>query len=306
MENKTPVLITIIVLLFIFVPLTIIGFFARGGGKPKEENPGHEFIYNGYLWFYDEDDNYINKYECINAVCNLAEGIIDDDEYGFNYYKDGTSTLIEPSHGYAFIVDGENVSLFQMQSGLNIPYKAVKTYQTKLENNSYILQNSNGLWGVISISNNISNNIPFEYNFIGLKNTLNADNTLSTKKFVVKEGEYWYIIDEKNSSLSKTFTEPIIDYTDTYILVKEDDEIKIYDYESNNYLDNYTIRDYAMLDDYIAIVTDRYIIVYQDLNSRYLDSVQLPEDSEKVTLENDGVNLNIVVDGDVIKSIALD
>ena len=54
MENKRPVLITIVVLLFIFTPLTVLGAFSNSNYNPLEENSNHEFYYKGKLWFYNE------------------------------------------------------------------------------------------------------------------------------------------------------------------------------------------------------------------------------------------------------------
>ena len=52
MKEDKGVLITIIVLLVIFLPLTILGYIEH---NKMENNYEHKLYYQGYLWFYDND-----------------------------------------------------------------------------------------------------------------------------------------------------------------------------------------------------------------------------------------------------------
>ena len=60
MKEDKGVLITIIVLLVIFLPLTILGYIEH---DKMENNYDHKLYYQGYLWFYD-NDKLIGKYKC--------------------------------------------------------------------------------------------------------------------------------------------------------------------------------------------------------------------------------------------------
>lgn len=306
MKNKN-VLITIIVLLCIFVPLTIIGLLNIKNISPLEENPNHDTYYKGYMWFYDSEDNFLSKYECTTELCEYTSSLIDDDTYGINYYKDGLinkTSLINDK--YALITDGVLVHLYSANSGLILQeYKAVKTYKTNIENNVYIIQNTDDVWGVISISDTINSILPFEYSFIGIKNELNDNNVLSAKKFIVLKDQKWYIVDNNNSAITGYIDDPIIDYTNDYVFSKSDNKIRIYSYDNYEYLSKYNIRNYILEDKYIGIVTDSFLLIYENLGNKYIESVVLTEKNSTIDLEKVDNKLNIIFDGKIKESIEL-
>lgn len=306
MKNKN-VLITIIVLLCIFVPLTIIGLLNIKNISPLEENPNHDTYYKGYMWFYDSEDNFLSKYECTTELCEYTSSLIDDDTYGINYYKDGLinkTSLINDK--YALITDGVLVHLYSASSGLILQeYKAVKTYKTNIENNVYIIQNTDDVWGVISISDTLNSILPFEYSFIGIKNELNDNNVLSAKKFIVLKDQKWYIVDNNNSAITGYIDDPIIDYTNDYVFSKSDNKIRIYSYDNYEYLSKYNIRNYILEDKYIGIVTDSFLLIYENLGNKYIESVVLTEKNSSIDLEKVDNKLNIIFDGKIKESIEL-
>ena len=304
MENKKSVLITIIVLLCIFVPLTVVGLFKRINISPLEENPNHDTYYDNYMWFYNSNDEFLSKYECMTKICEYTNPTIDDDTYNINYYKDGnikTVSLINDK--FTFITDGALINLYDASTGRTLKsYKTLKTYNTKIENNSFILQDENNIWGVISVGDVLTPVLPFEYSFIGLKNNLNEDGTLSYDKFIVSKDTKWFIVDNTNSALSGYIDDPIIDYTNEYIFSKSSDKIRIYSYQNYEYLVNYTISDYIVEDKYIGIVTDNNLLIFKNLGVGYIKNIELT-DSSKIELKMDSGKLNIKINDILVETI---
>ena len=307
MNNNKSVLITIVVLLCIFTPLTIVGLLSRKNISPLEENPNHDTYFEGYMWFYDSEDKYLSKYECLTEVCEYTNPTIDDNTYGMNYYKDGTIKSVSLINDkYTFITDGANIYLYSADTGHTLQtYKAVKTYNTNLENNAYIVKDDNGVWGVLSISDVLSKILPFEYSFIGLKNEVNENGELKSNKFIVQKDTKWYIVDNNNSALTGYIDDPIIDYTNEYVFSKNADKVRIYSYQNYEYLESYNIKDYILEDKYIGIVTDTFLLVYENLGNSYLKSVVLTEGTNEIDLEKIDNKLNIKINGSVTETIEI-
>ena len=305
MENKKSVLITIIVLLCIFAPLTIIGLLGKENISPIEENPNHDTYFDGYIWFYNTNDEFLSKYECLTEICEYTVPIIDDNTYGLNYYKEGTVDRVSLINDkYTFITDGQVIYLYAAETGTKLQtYNAIKTYNSNLENNSYIVKNSDGVWGVLSISETLGSVLPFEYSFIGLKNDLNEDGTISTDKFIVQKDTKWYIVDNNNSSLSGYIDDPIIDYNNDYIISSSVDKIRIYSYEDYEYLTNYNIKDYIFEDKYIGIITDTFLLIYENLGEKYIKSIAIADGNSNFDLKMDNNKLNILNNDKVVDTI---
>lgn len=307
MKNNKSVLITIIVLLCVFFPLTIVGFIFKDDKNLLDENPAHDTFYKGHIWFYDNNDKFLSKYECQTEICNFTTPIIDDTIYGLNYYKNGTMTKAEVVDNiYTFITDGVVVYLYNVSNGTTLTnYKAIKNYNTKLENNAYIIQNSDGLWGVLTIGQNLNRLLPFEYDFIGLTNNVNDDGTVSTNKFIVLKDSKWYIVDNTNNFLTGAIDDPIVDYTSEYVFSKSSENIKIYSYQNYEYLTNYQIKDYILEDKYLGIITDKELLIYENLGVNYLKNISLTNIDGKITLEKTENKLSIKVNNEEIESIEL-
>lgn len=306
MKNKS-VFITIVVLLCIFAPLTIIGFLNKRNISPLEENPNHDTYYKGYMWFYDEEDNFLSKYECATETCVFANSVIDDDTYGINYYKEGKQQEIKiDGNKYALITDGALVNLYSIISGSILQsYESIKNYNINLENNTYIIQNSEGVWGALIIGDSLKSILPFEYSFIGLKNELKDDNTLSTSKFIVSKDQKWFIVDNNNSALTGYIDDPIVDYTNEYIFSKNNDKVRIYSYDNYEYLPDYNIKNYILEDKYIGIITDSFLLIYENLGNKYIKSIALTDNNGDIDLEKNNNILDIKINGEIKESIEL-
>jgi len=308
MKNNKSVLITIIVLLCLFVPLTIVGFIFKDDKNLLDENPGHDTFYKGHIWFYDNDDKLLSKYECQTEICDFTSPTIDDAVYGIKYYTKGTNIKVNVIDSkYTFITDGVVIYLYDVSTGRTLQsYQTVKNYNTNLENNAYIMQNTDGIWGVLTIGINLNLVLPFEYDFIGLSGNAYKNGTLKTNKFIALKDNKWYIVDNQNNFLTGEINDPIIDYTDKYIFSKAVDKLRVYSYENYEYLTSYKINDYILEDQYIGIITDNELFIYEDLGVSYLHKISIENLDGEITLEKQENKLVVEVSEQEIESIELD
>lgn len=292
MINKKTVLATIIGLLIIFIPLTIASFFLKEKENPFDKNPGHDFYYKEMLWFYDKDGQLINNYHCNTTSCGYAEYIIDDED--INYYKEGTVLKSTLNSNYVFLKDGALTYLYSLKlSKVLQSYKSIKTYNTHLFDNTYILQNQNELWGVLSVGESINSILPFEYNFIGLINKMNDDGTLNTDTFIVNKDNKWSLISKENKKLSADFNAKIVDFNKDIIVTKNNEQYHIYNYTMNEYLTNYLITNCKIVKNYIMVESNNMLYVYRDLNNSYIRSYNLNNGSLDILEDNNKIVLKL-------------
>ena len=271
MKNK-PVLYTIIILLIIFIPLTILGFFYKE--KPisiSDENPKHFPYYNNSLWFY-QHNKLISKYECLNEKCSYnIKNII--------------------NNKYVFIKDGDILYLYDINKGI-----VYDKYLACLnEDNKYICESDKLLWGVLDIFDEVREDIPFIYESINF----------NKNKYIVKKDNKYYLVDEKNNNVTKGFISKIEDFNNTYVISKENGRYRIYDFDGNEYLSNYIINNYSLSDNYIGIVYNNNLYIYNNINNLTLKEISLSNINSKVKLEEKDHKLNIYLDDLLHSSIEL-
>ena len=263
-ENKG-VLITITVLLAIFFPLTVIGFIEN---KKIENNYEHKLYYEGYLWFYDNDE-LIGKYECKTTDCNLAKTTITDDAYNKRNYRGDLDDVITPINSkYAFIKDGIDIILYDIKTnGELAKYKSINNYNAKIVDIAFILEQQNGKFGVLKFINGLESVIPFEYDFIGLTNNLTENNELIANYFLVKQDNLWFLVDNQNNIISKKYDKEIIDYRifNEYMAIITDQKIDIYNLDDKELISSKRINtDYESIDYRVTINTIELIIDGKD------------------------------------------
>ena len=302
MKDKRYSLVVIIILLIIFLPLTILGYVYKINHK-VEENPNHELYYQGKIWFYDASNTYVSKYECLTEVCGFAKSSVDEEEKDINYYKDGIKDTLENiSDSYALIQDGNVIKLYDIKRGESIQdYLKVKNYSTNLTDNVYIIENTNNMWGVLYIKDIVNVVIPFEYDFIGLKNELDSNKNLIANKYIVKK-DSWYLISKDNKEISSKFDDKIVDYNDNYIITYNN-TYKIYNYDKKEYFNNIIIEKYLLENEYIGIISNNTLYIYINLNSEPLKTINITS-GDKVLLKYENNRLNIYEDNKLIDSVA--
>ena len=271
MKEDKGVLITIIVLLVIFLPLTILGYIEH---NKMENNYEHKLYYQGYLWFYD-NDKLIGKYKCNNDMCNLATTTIKDDEYDKrNYRGDLEGTILPINNKYAFIKDGDKIILYDITTnGSLASYKSVNNYNTKIVDDTYIVEQENGKFGVLRFANGLESVIPFEYDFIGLTNNLSENNELIANNFLVKQDNLWFLIDYQNNIISKKYDKEIIDY--------------------------------RIFNEYIAIITDQNIDIYNLDDKVLINSKRINTDYESIDYRETINTIELIIDGKDAETIEI-
>lgn len=304
-KSKNSVLITIIVLLVIFVPLSIIGTVAHFTDSGLSS--GKQLYRKGYLYFYQDGSNtLLGKYKCFDKICDYAYEFVNDDTIGLNYYNDNSVDKIElVNNKYAFIVDskvapnyyrGVPISLYDVvndQSKINL--NAVKNYTIGIDNDYFIVQNALGKWGVIQLRDEVKSIIPYTYMFIGLKNNITDSNKIKSDRFVVKDDKGFKIINDKEEALSTYFEGNIIDYNDEYIANKKDDAVYITNYQGSQSIMN-SFKNVRFFDKYVGVIdlTGNFSIINpvngNDLSKKYtIDSF----DSVKYSIVDNGIELDI-------------
>lgn len=251
-KNKAP-LIIIILLLIISIPASIIGVgykvYNTKHKNDKINTPSLKpFFENGKLNFYDYG-TLIGNYTCENpnGYCGWAFEMLDDELYSLEYYDDNKIDylpLIESR--YAFIVDtplldesdeynrSAGVILYDILENKQIDkYRAVKNYSIGIEGNYFIVQDVTNNFGVIQLtSEGVFNVVPFQYDYIGIKN--DDEDTLvglSNKLYIGYRNFNWVVINNLGQEISNRFSYPITDYNNDVVLIKDQNNMYgIYSY----------------------------------------------------------------------------
>lgn len=304
-DKKT--LVVIIVLLVIFVPLAVMGTYQHITKEEQEiaENVNHEFIFNNRVYFY-VDDNLVGTYECSN--CATVEPIVDDENYHTNYYKYGTldfDEILSPS--LAMFKEGDKIIVYNivLNMKLNVLYDAIKTYGVKNSNNLILAQNGSS-WQALTLNETgLVTAISGTYDYIGIPSHI-IDDVLDSSKVIVKSGNNWQIIDVNNNESIVLSNQEIVDFNDNYYVVYSD-AYRIYNASNNmEVLGDIVKKHVAMIGDYILIVTDtNNLLVYENNNLNTFETYTLPafEDIYFTITDN---NLNVILDGNLQESIALE
>ena len=96
-----------------------------------------------------------------------------------------------------------------------------------------MLQNSDGLWGVIGLNDTPSLVIPYSYNYIGVHDVLaNNTTTLETDIYAVSDSSGWKLINKGNTNLTSYYSFPIYDYNSQYVILKNNNYYFLYNYQN--------------------------------------------------------------------------
>lgn len=300
-DKKT--LITIIVLLVITIPLSLLGTINHFQNKNNEanDNPNKEFIYNNKVYFY-KDNNLISYYEC-QTKCERAVGIIDDTDYHTNYFKNGTNELpSELNDTWGMFKDNNLINLYNITGkSIVVSYDAVKNYGVEHLNNILIVKKDEK-WGVPDL-NSTGKGIKIEYDYIALPAHI-INGKLDTTNFIVKKENEWNIMNMNGEvKITPAINNEIVDFNDKYY-VTYDDKYHIYDYNNNEYLQNFTKDIVYATSKYIIIELSNSLYVFNDCNGTWVDKIELTNNGDKYFNETDK-GIEIIIDNEVYQSIAL-
>lgn len=272
-DKKT--LITIIVLLVIFLPCSIIGtvkHFDMKKGKIVDDNINKEFIYNNKLYFYD-NDKLLSTYAC--NTCKKASNKYSDTK-NTNYYKFGIKE-IEPVLTNMFGIFEENgKTLLYNLTGGNVldSYDEVINYGIS-STSKFLINKKDNKWGILFLD--FSNNtITNEYDYIALPAHLN-NNVLDSSKFIVSKNNLWYILKEDGTLFKEATPKEIVDFNEEYYITY-DGSYHIMDYNNVEYLQFLSKKGVYAVGKYIFIESNNnLLLVYEKCDDSLRQQVVLPD-----------------------------
>jgi hypothetical protein len=311
-KNKKSVLVLIIILMIIVLPCAGWGTYKHfvSGTKASDNNVNKSFKYNNKLYFYN-NSNLIGTYACTKSNCNYASETIDDSNYDLNYYNDNNIDQVKMiNNKYAFLIDSDSADNNQIilydiiNNRISGTFSSVKDYTIGIENNYYIIKNTDGLWGVVSLNDTPSLIVPYSYNYIGLHNIIANNSTkLEADIFAVKDTTGWKLISNKNVDLTKYFSYPIYDYSAKYVALKNNNLYYLYDY-SNNLVISFGYKDLKFIGEYVGVVNSSnqfYLLnpnTTADASKRYnVNSIK----DVTYNITNSGIQLSI--NGTIVETV---
>ena len=271
-----------LLLLFVSLVLAILGITGHIWEIDKEkvpENVSHEFKFYGKLYFYNEDDILVGEYECKSDNCDYAEYSQDDDKYSLKVYSGGNVKSDMINDRYAFINDN-GLFLYDIPNG-RILYNLnmVKNYGIGLDDDLYIIEDTNNKWGIIRLLGNPDLTTKFDYSYIGLKNEIKKKtNQLYSNLYAVKDVNGWKLVDHKNITKSDYMIYNIYDYNGSYIITKNINQYNLYLYNASLVL----AESYMKMD----FVGNYIMVVDQDYNFYLIDPSTKEEISQKYKVDN--------------------
>ena len=300
----------IIIFLSASVVLAGLGFTYNlmGVNKPAEpENTNHEFQFNNKLYFYNKEDTLLGTYECKTTSCDYAKSIIDDKNYDFNYYQnDEDNTLKVASDRYVFISDGKDIIYYDIKTGTELDtVLAVKNYNIGIENNYYIVKNSEEKWGVLRLSNPAIAKIEYKYGFIGINSSINDNGKVLSSTFAVKDEKGWKLISDSGTDKSPYFANPIYDYNENYVITSNNNHYYL-NTITGDILTNTPFKNASFVGKYIGVIDEDNSFYLINGETRALASNKYSVSSindVSTTINLEGIEIRI--NGDFKETVSL-
>ncbi len=300
-------LFLILFLLVIFVPLAGFGVFLKLTGSDRSntlDNVNHEFYFDNKLWFYQDDGTLLGTYECKTSKCGYAMNVVTDGEYGVNSIEVEenepikiinnrfallTDTLDETTTE-AFIYDLVNGISYQQAS-----YFSAKDYGVGIGGNLLIVENASHQFGVIRLNDIIAPVLPIQYSFIGLTDQKDETGKLLADYLIVANENSWRLIDQNGAMLTSEIFEPIVDYTGTYLITRnEEGYYHLVDYNNNALLEE-DFSNLSFTDKYVNCFTTTNEFYVYDVASQEIVSQIYPIDDRDEVLSVIDTNNNVVI-----------
>lgn len=297
-DKKT--LITIIILLVIFIPISIYSTYNHFH-EPKEtlkENLNKETFFDDKVYFYLENQ-LLGYYECKD--CSKVDYVINDNQYHTNYYKDGTKELdvtINTMYG-VFKKDNDNILYNIVGKNVIGKYQELKNY--KIDSSSkYLIYKNERKYGVINFEIG-GTPIPCDYDYISIPSHLN-ENILDNSKYIVLTNNIWKILDNKNNVVV-TSNEEIVDFNNLYY-VTYNNGYNIYDYQGNKYLEMIPKTNVYGVGDYLFILNDKQLFIYKNANENMI-TFKLLSDYNSIYFNKTKNSVEIIINGNISETIEL-
>lgn len=286
--NKKQKILWIIGFVIIFIILCVGIFFLVKTfmKKPKEEIEHivvqkENYRYdNGRLIFLDNDTE-IGSYTCQNgreSLCYVAYFTNEDTfDVEKKIHEDGSPLLTRSpiyNGNYVFVFDNvsesdKKIFLYNIkEEKVEEVYHALKEGNTTSE---VILKDINGHYGVLSITDNITPKIEFNYDYLGYIAN-------GTNNYVSIQNNQTMLMNETGNVVSKVVPGEIKNYTKDYIKVKTNLGYEVYDYSANHVFEE-SFEYVDLYNDYAVLIKDK------KMNLKFYDKHKLNEES--IPLYND-------------------
>lgn len=313
MEKKTVTFVIIIILLIVFVPLAVLSTVLHLQNKREGiDNPNHEFLYNGKLYFYD-NNTLIGTYICENLdYCNYA---LSRNNFSYALLEHQEEKPIPFSliqNRYAFLLDTSTaflneakIILYDIKLNKKLgEYLEVKNYGIGIEKETYLVKNSDGKWGVLSFEDGVNMVIPFQYDYLGLIDVV-TENKVTVENYVVMQAGKWFLIDNSNNKVSDVFTEEIVSYNKEYIITSNGSSMRLLTHDGRNRL----FGEYKYLHfcgDYVAIVENSNTFYMFDIeNNKELGNRHTVKEPNDLHFEITAKHIRVSLAEEIIENIAI-
>ncbi len=322
--NNKRVFYTILVFCIIFFILSLTGILLKVFGYGKEPyvdpNPQRLFKLDGKLYFYNEADELLGTYTCINndSYCGYAYEYTDDDKNSdLLTYDDGKTDVFKLiNNRYALLNDTNDKTEYYRNSKVILydvienkklnEFKAVKNYTIGMSNHLIFAMNDANLWQVISLGNeNPLYVTKAEYNYLGVHNRV-VDGMIDAHVIMAYKNGFYVLLNDTGSNKTERLSAAIADYNDNYIISKS----------SNNMYSLMTVNSYRLLNGeeyrkmyfvgkYVGVVDNDYKYYLLDYSyNKAVSEKYSTTSSDKVTevvLENG--NVEIYINDNLIETV---
>ena len=269
-----------LILILIWGLIIYFVFFNKPETKPikevvvvEKDNYRYE---DGKLIFLDKNDRELGSYTCKNKDSNKcivakSDYSLDKFERVLSVYEDGSE--LEKSvpiynDKYVFVKDGEEIFIYDIEEKKsNENFQLIKSYSSK--DNLVVVENKDNLYGLIKINeNDYEYLIDCTYTYLGVVNN-------ELEYLVATDKDKTYVIDSNNKKLSPSITSTIMNANASYVVVKNNNTYKLYDYSNNEKLSDY---EYIGLNgEIISLVNNnRLYLMDNKLNKLYEEGIKLP------------------------------
>lgn len=290
-SNKKAAFIILLICSLLFTTMGIAGtikkFYDIFHVEPPVVERKKEFQEDGNLNYYIGDKLY--TYECKYTYCDSSFETMDDAQYGLKIFNDGTINYVNQivNNRYVFITDGNSKKEdnYHYGDGVNVydlftkkvvkKYKSIKNYSTELSNNSYIFQDENDKWGVVSFKDGEPKTIiDFKYDYIGVSSNDKTNNLIDMNDFTVMNDGKWKVIDVKTGEDSSvTYDIPIYNVLNNVVVLNDGKSFVIKSKEGNDISTN-IITDLAYSkNNYIIGYSNSYIYTINTIEGKQLEPI---------------------------------
>lgn len=288
-------LVLIIILLVVCIGCFFYGKKLKDDNVAEElshENTNKQFKFDGKLWFYDETGTLLGTYTCQTANCGYAKSHATDKdmEYPIEYpdYTNDTDLPIV-NDAFVFLYDSTDTTnpstiLYSIKTSFAIgSFPAVSDYDVGLDHNYFIIKNTDGKYGVISLEDTISYILPVEYDFISLPNNIDSDNKIVSDSFITLKDGQWDIISSSQAVLTKNITGVITNFYGNYLITSSDNTYNLYNYSGVAIFDN-SYRYLTFVDKYLLCETmDNEVYLFDMYTRAKVGESYTAKDTEKIS-----------------------